>query len=172
MKSITIGRSKDCDIVLTYDKISRVHANLSLVNGQYIFQDMSRNGSNIGGQIIKNQIVTVAPGTSIWLANKIPLPWDQVYAHLPLAGPYNYNNGNNSLNPPQPDSHQPEYQNSINYQRYEEEGIGFGFGLLAFLIPLAGWIMYFVWKEEMPKKAGQAGLIGTISFIISVLYVL
>jgi uncharacterized membrane protein YukC len=72
---------------------------------------------------------------------------------------------------------QPNYQQSIpqyniNQQRISNEGIGFGLGLLAFLIPLAGWIMYFVWKDETPKRAGQAGLIGTISFILGILSLL
>jgi pSer/pThr/pTyr-binding forkhead associated (FHA) protein len=35
MRTITIGRSSQCDIILSDDNISRIHAEISLSNGQY-----------------------------------------------------------------------------------------------------------------------------------------
>ena len=86
MKKIKIGRSSECDIIFTYDKISRVHAILSINEGQYIYHDLSKNGSNIGGRIIVNEKIVIAPGTTVLLANKVPLPWEQVYAILNPKG--------------------------------------------------------------------------------------
>ena len=47
-----------------------------------------------------------------------------------------------------------------------------GYGILAFLIPIAGWIMYFIWKDDSPKKASQANTIAWISFAINIIGVL
>ena len=123
---------------------------------------MGKNGSNINGRIIHNERVIIAPGTTVLLANRIPLPWGQIYAMLPGAGNI-------------PSEHETVFghisnnQPPIYIQHNKEDRLGFGWGLLAFLIPLAGWIMYFCWREETPKRAGNAGLIGTISFILNLL---
>ena len=42
MKTITIGRV-DCDIIISDSSISRKHATISLVNGQYVYNDISKN---------------------------------------------------------------------------------------------------------------------------------
>ncbi|MBO4456264.1 MAG: zinc ribbon domain-containing protein [Butyrivibrio sp.] len=49
------------------------------------------------------------------------------------------------------------------------EGSGFGWGVLGFLIPLVGIILFFVWKDTKPNSA-RASLIGAvISIVIGVL---
>ena len=46
-----------------------------------------------------------------------------------------------------------------------------GWGILGFIIPLVGWILYFVWKDSKPKSAKVAGLGGVIGFAVNmVLY--
>ena len=50
----TIGRSKDCSIVLNQPAVSRIHARVFLYNGQYILEDMkSRNGVFVNGRKIQ-----------------------------------------------------------------------------------------------------------------------
>lgn len=44
----------------------------------------------------------------------------------------------------------------------------FGYGLLGFLFPLIGLIMFLVWKEEFPLRAKSAGKGALISVIINV----
>lgn len=41
------------------------------------------------------------------------------------------------------------------------EGSGFGWGILGFIIPIVGFVLYFVWKEKKPKSA-KAAMIGAI----------
>lgn len=162
MRKLTIGRSSSCDIIIPDNNVSRVHAEISRNGNEFVYHDMGKNGSTINGRIIHNERVIIAPGTTVLLANRIPLPWGQIYSMLP--------GGSNVPSEQETHvGHVPQNQGPVYVQPYKEDRLGFGWGLLAFLIPLAGWIMYFCWKEETPKRAGNAGLIGTISFILNLL---
>ena len=68
--SITIGRSSHCDIIVPDDRVSREHARISLVGGEYVYEDLSKNGSVIGGRVIHGR-ATVAPGAEILLAGRV-----------------------------------------------------------------------------------------------------
>lgn len=164
MKIITIGRNRECDIVIPDDNVSRIHARISRNGNEFIYHDISRNGSSIGGLMIRNERVAIAPGTAVLLANRIPLPWEQVYLMLPGHG-----------NIPQQSLHVDN--DNVPYMRHktdcgQEDKLGIGWGILAFLIPLAGWIMYFAWKEKTPKRASLAGVIGIISFVINLISII
>lgn len=159
MRKLTIGRSSQCDIIIPDDNVSRVHAEISRNGNEFIYHDLGKNGSNINGRIIHNERVIIAPGTNVLLANRVPLPWGQIYAMLPGGGNI----------PSEQETHVGNPAPVRYVQPYKEDRLGFGWGLLAFLIPLAGWIMYFSWKEETPKRAGNAGLIGTISFVLNLI---
>lgn len=174
MRTIRVGRSNECDIILTYDKISRVHAEITLNGGQYVYHDVSKNGSNIGGRIVIGEKIIVAPGTSVLLANKVPLPWDKVYAILnPNRADINKSATVAGFGAAQSQQPQPQLQQPVYYHNeYKEDKLGIGWGILAFLIPLAGWIMYFCWKDETPKRANAAGITGLVSFGIGLLSML
>lgn len=49
-----------------------------------------------------------------------------------------------------------------------ESGVGL-WGVPFLLIPLIGWIMYFVWRKNKPKKARQANICAIVGFILNVL---
>lgn len=164
MKStITIGRSSHCDIIIPNDSVSREHARMSIVGGNYVYEDVGKNGSVIGGRVIHGQRVTIAAGTDVLLAGKVPLPWAQIYSMIPLKGVRPYENETH---------YEPVQNNSPQYVYVTDESIGVGYGILAFLIPIAGWIMYFIWKDDSPKKASQANTIAWISFAINMIGVL
>lgn len=165
MKTITIGRSSKCDIIIPDSSISRIHAEISRNGNEFVYHDMGKNGSTINGRIIHNEKIIIAPGTTILLANRIPLPWEKIYAMLPGQG----------IIPSEDETYfgQASYNHPPMYVcQQKEDRLGFGWGILAFLIPLAGWIMYFVWRDETPKKARDAGLVGTISFVLNMLALL
>lgn len=164
MKTLTIGRSSQCDIIVPHDNVSRIHARISIVGGKYVFEDVSKHGSVIGGQYLKSGRTTVAPGTEILLAGQVPLPWGQVYSQLPLQGRNAYETETSAYGV--------QYQPIGNQSYKQDQSIAVGWGILAFLIPLTGWIMYFVWKDDTPKRASQANAIawaGVIFNIISLL---
>ena len=157
-RTITIGRSSQCDIIISHDGISRIHAEISLIGNQYVYSDLSKNGSSIGGRMINDERVSVAAGTEILLANRIPLPWAQIYALLPKqpsrpyeSGTMAYDNG----------THNPQSQ---NYGYTKPDEMGAGWGILAFLFPLVGWILYFAWKSERPNAASQVAKWAWIGF--------
>lgn len=157
MKTITIGRV-DCDIIISDSNISRKHATISLVNGQYVYNDISKNGTTINGRVYQNEKVVITPGTPIYLANKVPLPWAQILMLLPnspikVQGNHHNSNDNETV---------------INqYPVSKEETIGAGWGILSFLFPIIGFILYFVWKDTSNYKAKQAANIAWISIAIS-----
>ncbi len=86
MKTITVGRSEVCDIVINEPNISRIHAEISLMNGQYTFRDVSSNGSTINGRSIINSEVPINSSSSILLAHSIPLYWTKIEGLLPSGG--------------------------------------------------------------------------------------
>lgn len=156
MKTITIGRM-NCDIIISDNSISRKHATISLIDGQYVYYDMSKNGTTINGRVYQNEKVVVSPGTPIYLSNKIPLPWAQILMLLPnvpiQVHEQQYKNGNETV------------AHCIHY--VQEESIGAGWGILSFLFPILGFILYFVWKDNSEHKAKQAANIAWISIAIS-----
>lgn len=157
MKTISIGRI-DCDIIISDSSISRRHATISLVDGQYVYNDISKNGTTINGRVYQNEKVVIAPGTPVYLANKIPLPWAQVVMLLP----------NSPVNVPGPQPYAQEtYINTPH--AHQEESIGIGWGILSFLFPLLGFVLYFVWRDDQRLKAKQASNIAWASLAISFL---
>lgn len=166
MRTITIGRGSHCDILIPNEKISREHARISLVGNRYVFQDTSSNGSTLNGQIIHNERIEVAPGAPILLAGNVPLPWKDILAMLPPGQADPYGRGTVLNPPPVPPTPNIPYQPAVDpYATLEV-----GWGLLAFFIPIAGWIMYFCWKDKTPKKASQAAMWAWIGFGVGLLW--
>ena len=154
MKTLTIGKSPKCDIIISNDYVSREHAEISIVGNQYVYYDHSKNGSSIGGRIINNERVTVAPGTEILLANRVPLPWTQIYMMLPMQGVAVGESGTQVDRVPQ----------AVPVQPAPKESVPVWIHIISFLIPIAGWIMYFAWREEDYPRAKAASTWAWIGF--------
>ena len=50
-----------------------------------------------------------------------------------------------------------------------DEG-GFGWSLLGCCVPIAGLILFLIWKDTQPKNAKKAGMGALISVILSVIF--
>lgn len=86
MRTIIIGRSRKFDIIIPDESVSRLHAEVLRNGNEFIYRDMSKNGSNVGGQMIHNERIAIASGTNVLMANRMPLPWGQICAMLPGRG--------------------------------------------------------------------------------------
>lgn len=45
---------------------------------------------------------------------------------------------------------------------------GFGWGLLGFLVPVAGLVLFLVWRDEKPRTAKAAGIGALVSALLPV----
>lgn len=64
-----------------------------------------------------------------------------------------------------------EYHNTNTFESFipkiEDSG-HIGWGLLGFLVPIVGLILFLIWKDEKPKTSLMAGKGALISIILSV----
>ncbi len=59
------------------------------------------------------------------------------------------------------------YNNNYNNASYGDSS-SFGWAFLGFLIPILGLILYLVWKDQYPLKAGSVGKGALVSVILGV----
>lgn len=87
-------------------------------------------------------------------------PYQQPYQQQPYQQPYQ------QQNPYQQNPYQQRpYQNP--YQNPEDDSSPVGWCILAFIIPLVGWILYFVWRSDKPKKASAVCTWAWIGFAVN-----
>ena len=60
-------------------------------------------------------------------------------------------------------------QENTQVQNIQDDG-SIGWGVLGFFVPLAGLILFLMWRTERPKSAKAAGLGALISVIVSFVY--
>lgn len=144
MNALRIGRSRDCDIMIMENDVSRLHAEIRVENGKYIYKDMSKNGTKIAGKTIHQAETILEPGTEVLLANNVPLPWAQIYSLLPL----HQEAGGTIIN----EATSPEHITLVG----EEDKLKIGWAVLSFIAPIIGIVLYFCWKERTPKRASSA----------------
>ena len=84
MAKFTIGRSRDCDIVLNDSSVSRMHGYL-LTSGRqvYFVDENSTNGTYVNGRRIQGK-VALSQGDQVLVGGKVPLNW-QKYAGVESA---------------------------------------------------------------------------------------
>ncbi|MGQ9863331.1 MAG: FHA domain-containing protein [Bacteroidia bacterium] len=86
-KSILLGRSQECDILLDHPEVSAKHAILILtVTGTYEIQDLgSTNGTFVNGQRIEGR-VEIHPGDKVVLGS-YEIPWQEYFEKdIPAKG--------------------------------------------------------------------------------------
>ncbi len=84
--SITLGRAKDCDIVLPERQVSRYHARIERDAGGYVVRDLgSRNGTAVNGAAVRGMPYRLRDGDEIALAGALQIGFVAGDATLPLA---------------------------------------------------------------------------------------
>lgn len=73
---------------------------------------------------------------------------------------------------PQQHGHQQNHQYAPQQEPPISGGARFGWGLLGFLIPLVGFILFLAWKKDYRKKAKSAGIGALIGFILHIIIVI
>lgn len=180
---ITIGRSLSCDVVINTDEhISREHAQVTLHDGRYIFQNLGVNGSTLNGKVLEG-LVPVSEGDNILLAGRVPLPWDKVVALLPnvqesTPTTLDQRQAQNQFQPQQPPQYgrqpgfQPQQPLQYGWPQFapagdvDYEDLNIVFKILCFMFPIVGIVLYFSNRKSAPNKASQAGKWAGIGFIV------
>ena len=64
--------------------------------------------------------------------------------------------------------------NNVNnaYNNIVPEGNTFGWGVLGFLVPMAGLILFLIWNKEKPKSAKSAGLGALIRVVLIIVTII
>lgn len=82
---VTIGRSEDCDIVLTERQVSRHHAQIRRTDSQYILEDLgSKNGTYVNGRQVTGPYI-LQDGDEIQIALCVRLSFVGAEATAPLV---------------------------------------------------------------------------------------
>lgn len=136
---------------------------MSIINGQYVYRDCSTNGSSLNGEMIYNRAVAISPGANIILANKVSLPWNQVYAMMPLPG---HHPAVPSYAPP---SAPPAYTPSSSSA--DDDSTPVLLCILSFIFPLLGIILYFCWNDSRPKRAGAVGTAALAGIVLNLIVI-
>ncbi|GAB5440546.1 MAG: hypothetical protein Fues2KO_08950 [Fuerstiella sp.] len=81
----TIGRNQDCDIVVPSPSVSRQHAQIVQIEGEYFVEDLgSRNGSRINGRVIESR-TPLKDGDQVEFSN-LPYAFFLTYPSAELSG--------------------------------------------------------------------------------------
>ena len=166
--TVTIGSSPDNDIVVHNEYVSRHHL---VVNGvsepgadgcmSHFLEivDNSTNGTGVDGRPLRHASMRVEYNGTVALPQVLlaaraecPVDWNQVVRMLKQRG------WNPQQLPPLPET--------------ATEGLSPLLAIVSFLIPVAGWIMWGVWRSESPAKANLAGLLGFAGFVANLLLIL
>lgn len=165
---VCVGKNPDNDIVISNDYVSGRHLIIrgreqtSADGSQHPvieIEDMSTNGTGLNGRLLRHAIEEIhylnlsqLPQVMLSGLPECSLDWARVIALLKSRG------WNPTLDEQAPEPAEPS-------DEPEEEKIDIMLGTLAFLLPFAGWTMYYLWKDETPRRADQAAISAWIGFI-------
>ncbi|HCU99135.1 MAG TPA: hypothetical protein DGM69_07310 [Chloroflexi bacterium] len=82
--SMTIGRDPECDIVVADNTVSRKHASITRLDGEYILEDTSKNGTYVNESLIDGTI-SLYDGDFISIADTLQMVFVGSDATVPLV---------------------------------------------------------------------------------------
>lgn len=85
-RTITIGRSEECEIHLPDRQVSRVHARIAWDGETYCLEDLdSKNGTHLNGQEVRGGGIALHDGDEIQIALRFKLAFVDAGATAPLT---------------------------------------------------------------------------------------
>lgn len=187
---ISIGRS-NCDITLYGEYVSSHHLDIiwepqneKASSYKVTIKDHSTNGTGVNGRKIKNESYSFMVNQSVKSLMNDSSPFPQVMIAGLASHTLEWNTVLNILFEKMdfPTSIIDDYNSDTDVhgdivEPSKLEDITVGYGILCFVIPIAGWILGAVWKSENPIKAKSANKLAwygvlfnlVISFLSSII---
>lgn len=169
---ISIGSSSDNDIQINNQYVSRHHLVIRgleqpLTGGETKYSieitDNSTNGTGVDGRPLRNSSMVIdydgtfnLPEVLLAARAECQLNWNEVISKLKMRG---WTPGHVIIDTPPLPSPQPIPHEKLNVF----------LGVLCFLSPIVGWILWGVWKTEHPQKASTASTIAWVGFIFNII---
>lgn len=179
---ISVGR-KNCDIVIPSEYISSHHLDIiwepqggNTSSFKVTLIDSSTNGTGVDGRKIKNESYSFMVNRSIESLLKDNSSLPQVMIAGLADQMLDWNNVLRKV------FDRMDFKTVINDVSSEEsviepgplpanadEKIGFGLGVLCFIVPIVGWVLGSVWKTHYPERAQTAVNLGWTGFFVNLL---
>ena len=175
----TWGPSRNCDIIMEGEYVSSHHLDIIWEsqddNGssfKVTIKDHSTNGTGVNGRKIKNESYSFIVNQSVksLMNNSSSLP--QIMIAGLASHVLNWEQVLNFLfhKMDLPTSVIDEYKDDTDVhgglvELSKSEDITVGYGILCFVIPIAGWILGVVWKSQNPVKAKSANRLALYGFL-------
>lgn len=177
---ISVGRS-NCDITLYGEYVSSHHLDIiwepqneKASSYKVTIKDHSTNGTGVNGRKIKNESYSFMINQSVKSLMNDPSSLPQVMIAGLASHVLDWKTVLNILFEKMdlPTSIIDEYTGDTDVHGGlvvppKSEDITIGYGILCFVIPIAGWILGAVWKSENPIKAKSANKLAWYGFLFN-----
>ena len=177
---ISVGRS-NCDITLYGEYVSSHHLDIiwepqneKASSYKVTIKDHSTNGTGVNGRKIKNESYSFMINQSVKFLMNDPSSLPQVMIAGLASHVLEWKTVLNILFEKMdlPTSIIDEYTGDTDVHGGlvvppKSEDITVGYGILCFVIPIAGWILGAVWKSENPIKAKSANKLAWYGFLFN-----
>lgn len=177
---ISVGRS-NCDITLYGEYVSSHHLDIiwepqneKASSYKVTIKDHSTNGTGVNGRKIKNESYSFMINQSVKSLMNDPSSLPQVMIAGLASHVLEWETVLNILFEKMdlPTSVIDEYNGNTDVhggivEPSKLEDITVGYGILCFVIPIAGWILGAVWKSENPIKAKSANKLAWYGFLFN-----
>lgn len=177
---ISVGRS-NCDITLYGEYVSSYHLDIiwepqneKASSYKVTIKDHSTNGTGVNGRKIKNESYSFMINQSVKSLMNDPSSLPQVMIAGLASHVLEWKTVLNILFEKMdlPTSIIDEYTGDTDVHGGlvvppKSEDITVGYGILCFVIPIAGWILGAVWKSENPIKAKSANKLAWYGFLFN-----
>ncbi len=185
--TVTVGRAADNNISINNDYVSRHHLvirGLETLNTgggtsyQIEIEDISNNGTGLNGRRIHHQTETIDYTSTAQLPQVLlsgraecELDWNRVIRELKQRG---WQSGA-AQHVPQPSGQQypssgQNYNNVPPVPTNPNDKLDTGMAVICFIVPLLGWILWAVWKQEYPHKASSSAKWAWIGFAVQFVF--